>query len=253
MLPVGFCGMPLLAAGLDWLEGLLPLLFVLFWIVSQVWGVFRKVGGDNVRGDNGRNAERAGRPVGRERPRPMPPRPQQRPREIGGEGLRMEDLLRQDDRDLPPDPMIDRPPPGGEREQLARQIEEFLRETTGGRPPQRQQQPPPIPPRPATPPRPPQPVAKDRRRRSAEVSPATGSSGRKPTLRETPSIFHDMPHLAEPFATAAESVASTVSRPTPPAVTTPTAAELAALFRDPATLRQLVLVREVLDRPVGRW
>lgn len=32
-----------------------------------------------------------------------------------------------------------------------------------------------------------------------------------------------------------------------------TAAELAAALRDPATLRRLVLVREVLERPVDRW
>ncbi|MGA1618929.1 MAG: FmdB family zinc ribbon protein, partial [Pirellulales bacterium] len=34
---------PLLAAGFDWLEGLLPLLFVFIWIVSQVLNVFRRV------------------------------------------------------------------------------------------------------------------------------------------------------------------------------------------------------------------
>lgn len=32
---------PLLAAGLDWLEGLLPLLFVVIWIASQVLNLFR--------------------------------------------------------------------------------------------------------------------------------------------------------------------------------------------------------------------
>jgi len=238
---------PLLAAGLDWFEGLLPLLFVLFWIVSQVWGVFRKAAGDN-----GRNAERAGRPAGHERPRPAPPRPR-RPREIGGEGMRRDELVLADDRDA----VTDRPLQA-DREQLARQIEEFLRESAGGQP-SRRQQPPPLPPRPPGPSRPPKPVAGDRRRRSAEVSSPTRAAGRTPTLRETPSTFHEMPHLAEPLAAraAAEATAPTVSRPTTPAVFagggSPTAAELAALFRDPVTLRQLVLVREVLDRPVGRW
>lgn len=33
--------MPLLAAGLDWLEGLLPVLFVVIWIASQVMNLFR--------------------------------------------------------------------------------------------------------------------------------------------------------------------------------------------------------------------
>lgn len=32
---------PLLAAGLDWLEGLLPVVFVVIWIVSQVMNLFR--------------------------------------------------------------------------------------------------------------------------------------------------------------------------------------------------------------------
>ena len=34
----------LMAAGLDWLEGLLPLLFVVIWIVSQIMGTLRKAG-----------------------------------------------------------------------------------------------------------------------------------------------------------------------------------------------------------------
>jgi hypothetical protein len=35
----------LIAAGFDWLEGLLPLLFVLYWIGSQLVGLFRAAGG----------------------------------------------------------------------------------------------------------------------------------------------------------------------------------------------------------------
>jgi hypothetical protein len=34
----------LFAAGLDWLEGLLPVLFVLFWIVSQVFNALKAAG-----------------------------------------------------------------------------------------------------------------------------------------------------------------------------------------------------------------
>ena len=36
---------PLFAAGFDWLEAVLPLLFVLIWIISQVVAFFRRVGG----------------------------------------------------------------------------------------------------------------------------------------------------------------------------------------------------------------
>ena len=36
--------------------------------------------------------------------------------------------------------------------------------------------------------------------------------------------------------------------------TVPTVAhELVAMFRDPKTIRQVVLLREVLDRPIDRW
>lgn len=52
----------LIAAGGDWLEGLLPLLFVLFWIVSQVFNVVRRVGG--------RQPPPAARPPAPPRPRP---------------------------------------------------------------------------------------------------------------------------------------------------------------------------------------
>jgi len=240
---------PLLAAGLDWLEGLLPLLFVLFWIVSQVWGVFRKAAGDNGRNAE-RNAERGGRPVANERPRPVPPR---RAREIRDEARRVDEILLADDRDQ----VVDRPLLA-EREQLTRQIEEFLRETSGGQPARQRQQPPPaLPARTSPPPLPSKPPVRERRRRSAEVSTGTGATGRQPTLRETPTAFHEMPHLADAFAartaTAPASSKASPTLPTPPSAATPTAAELALLFRDPATLRQLILVREVLDRPVGRW
>jgi hypothetical protein len=29
--------------------------------------------------------------------------------------------------------------------------------------------------------------------------------------------------------------------------------ELVAMFRDPKTIRQVILLREVLDRPIDRW
>ena len=38
MMPAGWL---LVAAGLDWLEGLLPVLFLMIWVVSQVMNLFR--------------------------------------------------------------------------------------------------------------------------------------------------------------------------------------------------------------------
>jgi hypothetical protein len=222
-MPVSPCMSLIAAGGLDWLEGLLPLAFVLFWIVSQVWGVFRNVGGNRPaegrRG--GPDVEPVRRPVVQEPRQPVRPG-QPPPADAGRRG---------------PQPPARQP--RNDREAIARQIEEFLRDSTGGGP----RQPVATAPRPASPPKAP---ARDRRRQTASEPP------RPPTLRETPSSFHEIPHLAEPLSTREASTPS-VAPPASPAVTTPTAADLAALFRDPATLRQLILVREVLDRPVGRW
>lgn len=222
-MPVSPCVSLIAAGGPDWLEALLPLAFVLFWIVSQVWGVFRNVGGNRpAEGQRrGPEAEPARRPVGQEPRQPVRPR-QPPPADAGRRGPQA--LERQ---------------PRNEREAIARQIEEFLRDSTGGGP----RQPAAAAPRPASPPKPP---VRERRRQTAAEPP------RPPTLRETPSSFHEMPHLAEPLGSREASTLSPAP-PASPAVTTPTAADLVALFRDPATLRQLILVREVLDRPVGRW
>ncbi|MEI7861456.1 MAG: hypothetical protein WCJ21_02445, partial [Planctomycetota bacterium] len=56
---------PLLAAGFDWLEAVLPFLFVVIWIISQIMALFRRVSG------GGAGAAPAPRPeVIRELPRP---------------------------------------------------------------------------------------------------------------------------------------------------------------------------------------
>jgi hypothetical protein len=85
----------ILAARFDWLEGLLPLLFVLIWVVSQVMGVFRKAAG----GDAARRAP----------PAPRPQRPLRRPPPAA------DDLA------------------GGRPVDIDREIEEFLRRSLGER------------------------------------------------------------------------------------------------------------------------
>lgn len=198
---------PVVAAGIDWLEGLLPLLFVLFWIVSQVVNLIRRVAGD---------AGRAGpAPVAARRP----------------------------------------PPPTDEaREALERQIAEFLQQS------RRDRVTAPAAPRPAPQrPRPPKPAT----RRS---SPVAASRVPPPPPAATPRIADR--HL-EPLGDAGDDIAEHVDgafaqdlrhRVSPTAATAPAAppqaaiaADLAAALRDPATLRRLVLVREVLERPVDRW
>ncbi len=188
----------LLAARFDWLEGLLPLLFVLIWVVSQVMGVFRKAAG----GDAARRA-------------PPPPRPPRRG---------------------PPDVAE---LPGGRPVELDREIEEFLRRSLGG--PGRQQ---PAPPSPVA--RPPKPRSKPPRR------PAT--VGGPPPLPPRGSQDGDIArHVESAFAhdLAHESPAAEQAATTP--VTVSPAVDMAATLRSPAGLRQLVLMREVLERPTQRW
>jgi hypothetical protein len=197
------------AAGLDWLEGLLPVLFVLFWIGSQIFNALQQA--------------RRGRP-------PAPVRPVRRAPE---------------------------PPREAEvRAELERQIEEFL-----GRP-----RPPAE--RPATQrPHPGDPGRAGRRPRAAAgqtppplpaagaVKSAAADRGRgagrgSDVARHVHDAFaHELEHLTSSLSAAATPGAE----PRQPATTAAPAAELAAALRNPATLRQLILLREVLDRPADRW
>lgn len=206
------CPTPLLAAGFDWLEGLVPLLFVIFWIISQVVNLIRRVAGAG-----GRAA-----PV-------VPPRPAA--------------------------------PPGDPRADLERRIEEFLRQSRVPREPAPASPAPPRPPerRPAPP-------------RPTRVPPAKGATASRvpPPLPGQPPRLADR-HL-QPLGEAGDDVAEHVagafardlghrvpaSAPGDAAARSMVrgstlAADLAPALRDPATLRQLILMREVLDRPVERW
>ena len=192
----------LFAAGLDWLENLLPLLFVGFWILSQVFAVFRRVAG------NGRPAQP---PVVRvpEPARPEPPRP------------------------APP-----QVPEG--REELQKQIEEFLRRATG---------------EPA-----PKPVVKKKPAPVVKPAPTVKPAEQKPAVatdvashvREA--FAHDLKHDRSPLATPAALRPAAADAAPPPAKSRATVvAELAQALRNPASIRQAILLREVLERPVDRW
>lgn len=189
----------LFAAGLDWLENLLPVLFVGFWILSQVFAVFRRVAG------NGRPAEP---PVVR-RPEPERPAAPQMP----AEG----------------------------REQLEQQIEEFLRRVNREPAPKPVPKPAPKPALVAKPaPAPPKPMV------------ATDVASH---VREA--FAHDLKHDRLPLAKpAAARRPDQLTPATPPAATkqrAKIAAELAQALRNPASIRQAILLREVLERPADRW
>jgi hypothetical protein len=186
----------IIAAGIDWLEGLLPLLFVGFWILSQVMALFRRVGGKR------------------------------------------------------PEPVIVARPPEPERplrEELERQIEDFLRDVGGRRRQPRAD----IPPGPATPPR--QPARERPPLVAAQPRVATPPSLAGLARRDTDVARHvhdaftqELSHLESPLARGS------IEQPSRPAAMT-AGAELAALVRNPQTIRQMILLCEVLERPTDRW
>jgi len=186
----------LVAAGLDWLEGLLPFLFVLIWIISQVMNLFRG----------------AAKP-----PAAAPRAPVRRP----------------------PPPPVDGGAPAREDEPLADEIREFLRVTLEG---QRRQ-----------PPAKPQvPPSRPRQRTRRPASPAVAASGRPaslPAARDNvaghvaTAFAHDLAHQSP------DRMGVAPSRESEPSA----AGELLAALRGPGGLRQLILMREVLERPTHRW
>lgn len=228
---------PLAAAG-DWLEALLPILFVIFWIVSQVMNVVKSMRG-----------EKGGAPVPPARPAPARPAPG-------------------------PPAAAGRPLPDASRAELDRQIEAFRRaqaEAAGQRdraanrpaaPPRRDEprpQPAPRPrsgasgtppARPATPARP-RPQAAERAAPPAAPPPLAGHGGE--IARHVEGAFaHDLAHSAPNVHPDLDA-----GRPRLPATASQgprsTAEALIAMMRDPDTVRQAILLREILDRPVERW
>lgn len=217
---------PLLAAGLDWLEGIVPLLIFLFWVASQVRSIFGGAGRDKAAG-----------PVV-VRPAPRPP-------------------LADDER----------------HREIARQIEEFLRNSGS-----RNREAPPAPPRqtesPAErrqrteaasrdqPPRPPQPAQPRRPQSRVPASAPRPAPTAPPRPNQPPPAIGSLGghgadvsrHVEDAFAHDPNHVPAGPSRTGGGAARAGTAAvDIAALLRDPTTLRNLVIVREVLDRPTERW
>lgn len=208
-------GPPVVAAGIDWLEGLLPVLFVLFWIVSQVWNVVRRLNG---------------------RPVAPPPLPERRPA----------------------------PPAAGRPPDISREIEEFLRQARERRPseprpaasPQQAPARPPV--KPPQPPAvakrvapPPLPRGEPRRVESGrDHKVGTLEGGETQLARHVHDVFsHELRHLTPGLPDgAARDAASAAPRPR-----MSQAEELAHLLRSPATIRQVILLREVIDRPTHRW
>lgn len=190
--------LPTLAAGLDWLEGLIPLAVFVFWVLAQVVSFLVRLAG---------GGEPAAPP-----PRPAGPRPPALPA-----------------------PRAD----AGEREAIARQLEEFLgRSGRGGAAGVRPPRPRPRPPAPV-PPAPPRTAAGAHELRRLD----TGD-----VARHVHEVFdHGVGQLAP--AAAARDERSVPPQPVP----TGGIAEVLALVRSPAGIRQVLIARELLERPEHRW
>jgi len=214
----------LFAAGIDWLEAILPLLFVGFWILSQVFAVLRRVGGGPAKP-----------PVVRV---PEAPRPDEMPRA--------------------PQPAGDVDP----RAELEKQIADFLRQVTGEAPvtPKPQPRPQTIPQASSVPKSPaPRPKA-ERPARPKPAAPAAQAPRSVGTLTAGPSdvarhvqdaFAHDLGHLHSGLEKVTDEPAK--AAPARNAVRGLSARDLVAAARDPATIRQAILLREILERPVDRW
>ena len=219
----------LFAAAIDWLESLLPVLFVGFWILSQVFAIFRRVagGGEAAKGNGGA--------------RPQPPAAPEAGPELRGD--------------------------------LQKQIEEFLRQATGERPvqpkPRPIAQPKPAAPRPVVAKAVTPPAVSSREtapRAGVERNVGSFAAGKTDVARHVQDAFaHDLKHdrpgvgLANAPLRAGRSplAGQPAAAPAAPKRTAKlpvsTAAELLEALRNPATIRQTILLREVLERPVDRW
>lgn len=132
------------------------------------------------------------------------------------------------------------PPQAGQARpaELDREIEEILRRTLGVEPAR------------TVPPRPPK-QAKQKQKQKKQAAPASprltqqGSRrSRDDVARHVEEAFaHDLAHES-PSGTAAQSVAAIAAAPS---------ADLIASLRSPETLRQLMIVREILEVPTYRW
>ena len=246
-------GMVLPLAANDWLEGLVPFLFFVIWIVSQIVGVVRRIGGGGKVAGGDPNA---GRPVG---PAPGQVREVRPPVVPVGEP---------DRRALEPDRRA-------AEDDLQRQIEAFRRGQAEGGDRDLPRRTPSNPPAlPKAPPRRAPVAGKTVAPRGQEGSvrrspaPTANRSAAAPARQGTPSANNPPPilgghageigrHVEGAFAhdlahagiRPGSSDQSAVAPQTVPTV----AHELVAMFRDPKTIRQVILLREVLDRPIDRW
>jgi hypothetical protein len=90
---------------------------------------------------------------------------------------------------------------------------------------------------------------------TAVTGAATRTPGTAPTPQDTVAR-----HVQDAFGSHLSHLEGSLVHDAPPMIGDPTTAPAAAavddfvrMLRNPATIRQVILMREVLDRPVDRW
>lgn len=212
---------PLLANGFDWLEALLPILFVVFWIVSQLFAAVRKIAG----------------PAEKPKVPPLPIRPLQ-PVDAERKVPDMQDEIREF---LRRSASADR---GGAADRAGLPMK---KPALPGSVQARSVQTRAAPPR-AAPSRP-QPREAVRQAAAVEIAslPADGSSIAEKVKED---FAKELDHLSTPLTSDRSLVESATASP---AGVPSSTAELIRALRSPASLRGLVIVREILERPTDRW
>ena len=250
----------LLAAGFDWLEGLVPLLFVFIWIVSQVLNVFRRVATAGRRNDDDNDDEDDDefefdemflqRNVARRCPgcghqfvasaaaiAPCPECGRLTLDETPADADLVDDVLVQSDQDS-----------------IAAEIEAFLG---------RSRQPPPLPAAARPKPRPLTEPAETRARPAATFAAGSTERANDAISRHIHDVFDKglgrLPDgtVENPWADLEPVQQGRPSRDdaveVDAAAIRATTDNLAAMLKNPTTIRQAFLLREVLDRPTDRW
>jgi len=240
----------LFAAGFDWLEALLPFLFVAFWIVSQVFAVFRRLQGGGPkppplpRFDRARDPQRLPRPAADDVAAPRTEREKQIAellRESTGQQQRKPttNTTNKANTTTPTQTTRQQPMRSATRVDAERRVSQQSRtqesRTQGARD-----------------------IAPPRRERESK-KPAVAAGKTAAITPEGPGTNVSVSrHVQDAFARELTHLQGTISQDEPKtgalvSTAATQAEELRHLLRSPATIRQVILLREVLDRPVDRW
>ncbi|MFM7033609.1 MAG: hypothetical protein ACKOYJ_00220 [Planctomycetia bacterium] len=206
------------AAGLDWLEGLVPAIFVVVWVLSQVFGLVRRVS----------------KPVAPKRPVELPVEIDDMravfEREIEQLKQLQEARRREPQQEQSPSPSPSRRSQTVVRGATTRRDGTTRRASPTPSSPTRDTAVPPPVPRPLPPTTP-----------SFSTGGSLVASGIAKHVEEA--FAHDLAH----------ETASSRGDATPRQSSSPLAVQIASMLRDPASIRRAILMRELLERPTDRW